>query len=56
MTGAGFGGCAVALVEQERSQEFGREVTEHFQQKTGLVPAIYLTQPAKGASTVCLTI
>jgi galactokinase len=56
MTGAGFGGCAVALVEQERGPEFGEAVTEQFLQTTGLKPAVYITQAAEGASTVCLTI
>jgi galactokinase len=56
MTGAGFGGCAVALVEQARGPEFGAAVAEQFRHETNLEPAVYITQPAGGASTVCLTI
>jgi galactokinase len=56
MTGAGFGGCAVALVEQDRGPEFDAAVATQFLQATGLKPAVTITQAADGASTVCLTI
>jgi len=56
MTGAGFGGCAVALVEQDRGPEFEAALAGQFLQTTGLQPAIYITQAAEGAGTVCLTL
>lgn len=48
MTGAGFGGCAVALVEKHATLEFKHTVSHEYQQKTGLTPQIYLTQASEG--------
>ncbi len=56
MTGAGFGGCAVTLVEQAHGPQFEAAVAEQFLQTTGLQPAIHITQAAKGAGTVRLTL
>jgi len=52
MTGAGFGGCAVALVIKERTAEFSRKVAADYKQRSGLETAIYVCQPAEGASLV----
>lgn len=35
MTGAGFGGCAIALVKKDKSDEFSSELTEHYVKKIG---------------------
>ena len=56
MTGAGFGGCAVAILEQERGPDFTASVTEQYRRATGLMPEIYLCQAAQGASLTCLTL
>jgi galactokinase len=50
MTGAGFGGCAVALVEAARAEDFVRAVARDYQNAVGLTPAIYLCAAAAGAS------
>ncbi len=50
MTGAGFGGCAVALVEPDAVEEFSREVSAVYTRNTGLQARIYACQPAAGAS------
>jgi galactokinase len=50
MTGAGFGGCAVALVEPEAVEAFSEAVTATYRQNTGLEARIYACQPAAGAS------
>lgn len=52
MTGAGFGGCAVALVQKHQSKAFCDFVASEYQQKTGLKPNIYSTGAAQGAHTV----
>lgn len=52
MTGAGFGGCAVALVAAETTGAFTQSITTAYQQATGLTPAIYVCQPAAGASVI----
>jgi galactokinase len=50
MTGAGFGGCAVALVDVARTGEFARVVARDYQKAVGLTPAVYLCSAAAGAS------
>lgn len=50
MTGAGFGGCAVALVEADRSTVFAEAVATRYQAKTGIAPAVYVCTAAEGAS------
>ena len=52
MTGAGFGGCAVALVEESHGASFSRDVASLYEGKTGLVPHIYLTGASDGAVLV----
>lgn len=49
MTGAGFGGCAVALVRAEVAAEFCREVDEKYRCRAGLAPAVHLCRAAAGA-------
>ena len=50
MTGAGFGGCALALVREEQAPDFSREVAAEYGLRTGLTPSVYLCQAEKGAS------
>lgn len=52
MTGAGFGGCAVALVAEPQMTAFVAEVTAHYQQRTGLTPQVTVTTASQGASEV----
>lgn len=52
MTGAGFGGCAVALVDEEKVREFVMAVEAGFRQKSGQEAQIYVCQPSEGASLV----
>lgn len=50
MTGAGFGGCAVALVAADRVGEIVPAVEAAYRQQTQQSPSIYVCQPAAGAS------
>jgi galactokinase len=50
MTGAGFGGCAVALVDSPHAAAFVALVTERYQTATGRVPHCYVCHAADGAS------
>lgn len=52
MTGAGFGGCVVALVPSERVERITCSIHAHYQQKTGLKPEVYLCEVCDGAGTV----
>lgn len=52
MTGAGFGGCAVALVRAEAARQFATTVGASYQTATGLKPAIYVCTATNGAEVV----
>jgi len=52
MTGAGFGGCAVALVAAERSEAFVRQVEAGYRKATGLDPKVYVCRATNGAEIV----
>ncbi len=55
MTGAGFGGCAVALVETARAGDISQHVATEYACKTGLTPTLYVTTPAGGTSRETLS-
>ena len=52
MTGAGFGGCAVALIHAEAADDFVRATAAAYRAKTGHTPAIYVCQATNGAEVV----
>jgi galactokinase len=52
MTGAGFGGCAVALVRADIARQFAATVAACYQTATGLTPAIYVCAATNGAEVV----
>ena len=52
MTGAGFGGCAIALVAEPAVEPFIAGVFQAYQQATGLTPDIFACRPAAGAGLV----
>lgn len=52
MTGAGFGGCAVALVRAEDAEAFAERVGADYLSATGNQPTLYITQASRGAETV----
>lgn len=49
MTGGGFGGCTVNLVDAEHVENFQRTVAEGYEQITRLKPEIYVCEASKGA-------
>jgi galactokinase len=50
MTGAGFGGCAVALVSADRADGFIASVARRYRGRTGRKPQAYVCRAADGAS------
>jgi len=50
MTGAGFGGCAVALVRREDADAFARSVARGYAAAIGIEPAVYVCAASDGAS------
>ena len=49
MTGAGFGGCTVSLVEVERAQEVREEVLRRYAEASGRTPRGWVSTAADGA-------
>ena len=49
MTGGGFGGCTVNLVEEHRASEFTATIANSYTAKFGVIPQIYPCRPALGA-------
>jgi len=52
MTGGGFGGCTINLVDVENVEEFKRTVAQGYTEATGFVPEIYVCIAAEGAEEV----
>jgi galactokinase len=50
MTGGGFGGCVVALVDAATAPVFLTQVGGRYLERTGLTPSLYLCRPQAGAS------
>jgi galactokinase len=49
MTGGGFGGCAVSLVQTDAVQRITRKLDEAYEKKTGRQTSIFSSRPAAGA-------
>lgn len=52
MTGGGFGGCIVALVNKEALSSVATSISQGYAQRVGLSPQCYRVKPASGAD-VC---
>lgn len=50
MTGAGFGGCAVALVKEDEAEAFSQAVSTEYRQRSGLDASVYVCKASEGAS------
>lgn len=48
MTGAGFGGCALALVAKDKVADFTAAVGRHYEEQIGYAPSFYIAQVAGG--------
>ncbi len=49
MTGGGFGGCTLNLVEATSAEEFGELISMRYQAAMGIEPAVYICSAAGGA-------
>ncbi len=52
MTGAGFGGCTVNLIEKNYLDAFKKNIKNEYKKITGINPDIYVTPPAEGAKVI----
>ncbi|MCK4316493.1 MAG: galactokinase, partial [Anaerolineae bacterium] len=54
LTGAGWGGCIVALVRQEAVPDFKTEVPRRYREQTGREPTIFVCRTGGRARLVCV--
>jgi galactokinase len=52
MTGGGFGGCTVSLVETSKADDVGKYLSENYQAETGIEPTVLTSRPGRGAHVV----
>jgi galactokinase len=52
MTGAGFGGCAVALIHTEQAESFTSSTAASYESATGIKPVLYVCTATEGAEVV----
>jgi galactokinase len=49
IAGAGWGGCAVAIVKTSQSAAFQTQIARKYREQTGIEGEIFLCQPGQGA-------
>ena len=52
MTGAGFGGCCVALIDAEQAAALAAAIRDRYRHTTGIDPALLSTQAADGPTVL----
>jgi galactokinase len=52
MTGGGFGGCTVTMLQPDAVPGFRQEIAESYERRFGVTPAIYPCEPSAGAGEV----
>ena len=48
MTGGGFGGCCIALVDSGHAAEIGEAISVGYRKASGIQPLIFATEPGDG--------
>jgi galactokinase len=52
MTGGGFGGCAVALVEAAKVAAISDRIASEYERRTKIKPTLFVSRPAAGATVL----
>jgi galactokinase len=52
LTGGGFGGCVVSLVEADASDDFVKTIAAEYHKQTGIRPEVYVCSTADGAGEI----
>jgi galactokinase len=52
LTGGGFGGCTVNLVEQQHARDFSVALGQRYAARTGITPQIHICHASGGAHQV----
>jgi len=55
MTGAGFGGCAIALVQENKIEDFSEKLLDHYTQQIGYAPGIFAAAVSEGVCELQIT-
>ena len=52
MTGAGFGGCAIALVDKSKIDKFGKSLIKFYNEKIGYEPTVFASEIGNGVRQI----
>ncbi len=52
MTGAGFGGCAIALVKKNQVKDFSEKLIEYYKREIGYEPEVFASEIGDGVKSV----
>jgi galactokinase len=52
MTGGGFGGCAVALVQAAKVDAISGHLAAEYERRTKIKPTLFVSRPAGGATVL----
>jgi galactokinase len=52
MTGAGFGGCAIALIKQDNIGDFSNNLAQYYSAKIGYKPSVFASAIGDGVTKV----
>jgi galactokinase len=52
LTGGGFGGCTVNVVEKDKAPEFARKLAQRYHNATGIQPQVLICQASAGAHRI----
>lgn len=50
MTGAGFGGCAIALVKKNSFDDFSKQIVDYYTSRIGYAPSVYSSEIGTGVT------
>ena len=52
MTGAGFGGCAIALVKKEHFNDYAEKIKPYYKERVGYEPGVFASEIGDGARAI----
>jgi galactokinase len=52
LTGGGFGGCTINLVERDKAADFAEELAARYATETGIMPQIHICHASGGAHRI----
>jgi galactokinase len=52
MTGAGFGGCAIALVKKSEFEDFSEKISVYYQKHIGFKPGVFSSEVGEGVRKI----